>query len=121
MMAVAIAGFTACSDDKDGDGKGITGRWEATTDHELINDEWVLTDTYSAGQWEWEFTDGKLNEYWEGELEYSYSYSYSSKKKELTIAGIVAEVETLNATTLVVIQKSWDVDLETYKTTFVRK
>lgn len=122
IVTVAII-FTGCSKDDDGSGSGeLVGKWEAVAEHELQSGQWQLEYEYESGETVWEFTSGgKLSVYEEGVKEYTVTYSYDASKKQLTMMGIVCEVEKLTSTELVIIAKSIDVDPTTYKTTYRKK
>lgn len=122
LLLIAIPFIlTSCTKDDEPFSGDLVGRWEAVTEHDLVNGNWVLTDTYNANEYVLEFRDdGKVVEYDEGVKTYTISYSYNSQNKELTIMGIVTTVEKLTSTELVIRYLSIDNNPVTYKIIYKR-
>lgn len=123
LLATAVMTFTGCSKDNNNDdnnsSESIIGKWERVSDHHLINGNWVLDNTSNPNEYALEFTsDGKVNQYNYGVKTITATYSYNTSKKELSIMGLIGQVEKLTSTELVTVTKSIDVNPITVKTTY---
>ena len=114
FFAIAAIVCISCSKDNSDDKNALVGKWEAINGHEFVDNNWVLSDTYDPNELVLEFTKNEVTQYDGGVKTISVTYSYNASKKEITILGIVSEVE-LTSTQLVIIAKDGE---EIYKTTY---
>ncbi len=126
LMAAMVVAFISCTDgvidniDSNTNGS-IVGKWEAVADYDFVNGSWVLDYTYDPKEFALQFTsDGKVNQYDYGTKTLTATYSYNAPKRELTIMGMIVEVESLTSSELMIITKSLDAYHITNKTIYKR-